>query len=202
MRVSRQQAAANRERVLDTAGELFRLRGLDGVTIADIMKAAGLTHGGFYLQFASKEALAEEACARGVRESVAALYESAVGPPDTPADGGSRHDALRRVVDDYLSVHRREDPHDACTVAALAADAWRGSPQMQEVFASGVTGMALAMGSVTGDPPAEGVPAAPDFPALATMIGAMVLSRAVHGSDPALSDRILEETRQRLIDGD
>jgi TetR/AcrR family transcriptional repressor of nem operon len=201
MRVSRKQAAANRERVLDTAGELFRLRGLDGVSIADIMKAVGLTHGGFYGQFASKEALAEEACARGVRESVAALYESAAGPPGAPADGGSRHEALRRVVDDYLSVHRREDPHDACTVAALAADAWRSSPQMQEVFASGVTGMALAMGSVTGDPPAEGVPAAPDFPALAAMIGAMILSRAVHGSDPALSDRILEETKQRLIEG-
>ncbi|MET8405550.1 TetR/AcrR family transcriptional regulator [Streptomyces sp900116325] len=201
MRVSRQQAAANRERVLDTAGELFRRHGLDGVSIADIMKAAGLTHGGFYNQFASKEALAEEACACGVRASVAALYDSAAGPPGASADGGSRQDALRRVLDDYLSVRRRDDPQEGCTVAALAADAGRSSPQMQDVFVSGVTGMAQAMGSVTGDPSADGVSASPDFPALAAMVGAMILSRAVHASDPALSDRILEETSQYLADG-
>jgi TetR/AcrR family transcriptional repressor of nem operon len=201
MRVSRQQAAANRERVLDTAGELFRRHGLDGVSIADIMKAAGLTHGGFYGQFASKEALAEEACARGVHASIAAIHDSAAGPPGTAANGGSRRDALRRVLDDYLSVHRRDNPQDGCTVAALAADSGRSSPQMQDVFVSGVTGMAKALGSVTGEPPADNACAPPDFPALAAMIGAMTLSRAVHAADPALADRILSETKERLADG-
>lgn len=201
MRVSRQQAAANRERVLDTAGELFRLHGVDGVSIADIMKAAGLSHGGFYGQFASKEALAEESCARGVRASVEAIQDSAVVPPGTGAHGGGRQYALRRVLDDYLSVRRRDDPREGCTVAALAADAGRGSPRMQDVFASGVTGMAQALGSVTGEAPADGVTASPDFPVLAAMVGAMILSRAVRASDPALSDQILEETRQYLADG-
>src|SRR5262249_60320347 len=64
MRVTREQAAANRERVLDAASMLFRRHGFDGIGVADIMKAAGLTHGGFYGQFASKEELAAEACAR------------------------------------------------------------------------------------------------------------------------------------------
>ena len=63
MRVTREQAAANRERVLDAASTLFRKHGFDGVGVADIMKAAGLTHGGFYGQFASKEDLAAEAFA-------------------------------------------------------------------------------------------------------------------------------------------
>lgn len=202
MRVSRQQAAANRERVLDSAGELFRQHGLDGVSIGDIMKAAGLTHGGFYNQFSSKEALAEEACARGVRASVAALYESAAaGRAGSTEDGGTRQEALQRVLDDYLSAHRRDDPDDGCTVAALAADAGRASPQMQEVFAAGVTGMAQALGAVTGDPPADDATASPDLPGLAAMVGAMILSRAVRSADPTLSDRILEETRDRLAGG-
>ena len=64
MRVTRKQAAANREKVLDVAGTLFRERGFDGIGVADIMKRAGLTHGGFYGQFASKDDLAAEATAR------------------------------------------------------------------------------------------------------------------------------------------
>ncbi|MGW7674532.1 TetR/AcrR family transcriptional regulator [Streptomyces sp. NPDC054775] len=201
MRVSRQQAAANRERVLDTAGWLFRQHGLDGVSIADIMRAAGLTHGGFYGHFTSKEALAEEVCARGVHASVAALHDSAAGPPGTAANGSGRRDALRRVLDDYLSAGRRDDPQEGCTVATLAADAGRSSPQMQDVFVVGVTGMAEVMGSVTGESPADGASTSPDFPALAAMVGAMILSRAVHAADPALADRILSETKERLADG-
>ena len=64
MRVTRKQAEANREKVLDVAGTLFRERGFDGIGVADIMKRAGLTHGGFYGQFASKDDLAAEATAR------------------------------------------------------------------------------------------------------------------------------------------
>ncbi|MGJ6968835.1 TetR/AcrR family transcriptional regulator [Streptosporangium sp. G11] len=205
MRVSRQQAAANRERVLESAAGLLRAHGLDGVSIADIMSAAGLTHGGFYFQFASKKALVEEACARGVRESVAAIHGSAAGPPGAVADGGDqradRPAPLRRVLDDYLSGHRRDVPQDGCTVAALSADAGRGSPELQDVFATGITGMARALGQAAGAVPVDGDPAPPDYPLLAAIVGAMILSRAVRASDPALSDRILSETRERLAEG-
>src|SRR5690349_21153030 len=200
MRVSRQQAAANRERVLDTAAGLLRVHGLDGVPIADIMSAAGLTHGGFYFQFASKKALVEEACARGVRESVAAIYESAAGPPSAEPDGGDQPTPLRRVLNDYLSSDRRDAPQVGCTVAALSADAGRGSPELQDVFTAGITGMARAVGWAAGDPSADRDSVPPDYPLLASIVGAMILSRAVHASDPALSDRILSETRERLAD--
>ena len=66
MKVSREQAAANRERILDVATRLFRERGLDGIGVADLMREAGLTHGGFYGHFASKEDLIAEACKRSL----------------------------------------------------------------------------------------------------------------------------------------
>ncbi|MDB5924847.1 MAG: TetR family transcriptional regulator, partial [Betaproteobacteria bacterium] len=69
MKVSREQAAENRERILDAAAQLFRERGFEGIGVADLMKAAGLTHGGFYGHFASKEDLMAQACARASTRS-------------------------------------------------------------------------------------------------------------------------------------
>ncbi|MEV5492617.1 TetR/AcrR family transcriptional regulator [Streptomyces bobili] len=193
MRVSRQQAAANRERVLNAASALFRVNGLTGVSIDDIMKAAGLTHGGFYGHFDSKEALTEEACARGARDSI-----TAVEPEQAPTHNGSDTGSpLRRVLDDYVSAAHRDNPQSRCTVAALASDASRASVELQHVFASGITGMARALGSVSHTPANDGA-ADPDYFLLAGMVGAIVLSRAVREADPALSDRILTETRHRL----
>ncbi len=192
MRVSRQQAAANRERVLDAAATLFRVNGLTSVSIDDIMKAAGLTHGGFYGHFDSKEALTEEACARGSRDSITAV-QHAQAPPDSGSDAGS---PLRRVLEDYVSAAHRDNPQSRCTVAALAGDAGRASVELQHVFASGITGMARALGSAGHAQVDDG--AAPDYFLLAGMVGAIVLSRAVRDADPALSDHILAETRHRL----
>ena len=70
MRVSREQAAESRERILDVASKLFREHGLDGIGVADLMKNAGLTHGGFYGHFSSKEELMAQACARALENSV------------------------------------------------------------------------------------------------------------------------------------
>ena len=64
MKVSREQAAQNRERILDAAAQLFRERGFEGIGVADLMKEAGLTHGGFYGHFSSKEDLIAQACSR------------------------------------------------------------------------------------------------------------------------------------------
>ena len=69
MKVSREQAARNRERILDTAGQLFCERGFEGIGVADMMKAAGLTHGAFYGHFSSKEDLIAQACARAFSRS-------------------------------------------------------------------------------------------------------------------------------------
>ena len=102
MRVTREQAAANREKVLHLAGTLFRQHGFDGIGVADIMKRAGLTHGGFYGQFSSKDDLAAEACARVLGNE--GWVERLTGTP-TPSLG-----ALIRA---YLSADHRDDPATA-----------------------------------------------------------------------------------------
>ena len=77
MKVSRVEAEQNRERIIDVAAKLFRERGFDGIGVADLMKSAGLTHGGFYRHFASKEDLMEQACTRALEVSLAALQQVA-----------------------------------------------------------------------------------------------------------------------------
>src|SRR5205807_1407718 len=107
MRVSRQKAAENRERIVDTASRLFREKGLDGVGLDAIMKAAGLTHGGFYGHFASKHDLAAEAVTRALERS---------------AEKQSRFTDLGDVVSDYLSEQHCTDRANGCALAALGAD--------------------------------------------------------------------------------
>ncbi len=193
MRVTREQAAINRERVLHQAAEMFREHGIDSVSIADVMKSAELTHGGFYKQFDSKEALAREACSRGLAQSIGALYDTAAAAPANP---------LRRVAEAYLSAEHRTSAGSGCTLSALAADAGRGSPELQEVFAQGAIAMARALHEIAGRT-AEGAaapPAAPaeqdlpDFALLSSLVGAVILARAVGAARPALADRILADT--------
>ncbi|MFD6285795.1 TetR/AcrR family transcriptional regulator [Streptomyces sp. NPDC060205] len=196
MRVSRQQAAVNRERVLDVASALFRVNGFNGVSIADIMRTSGLTHGGFYGQFDSKEALIEESCSRGVQNSIAEVQREPTSPTGPTASG-----SLGDVLDDYVSASHRDNPQSRCTVAALANDAGRAPTELQSIFASGVTGMARALGAASSRASGEDE-AAPDYFLLAGMVGAIVLSRAVRDADPALSDRILKDTRYGLVAAD
>jgi TetR/AcrR family transcriptional repressor of nem operon len=206
MKVSREQAAANRERVVDTAARLFRRHGFDGVPISDLMKAAGLTHGGFYGRFASKDALEREACARGARASVAKVAKVADAQARTSTRADENDTAgvpvFHQFIDAYLSTRHRDNPEDGCTVAALAGDAGRCDALIQEVFAEGVRGMAAELGRAeahaypTSTPDAGG--SSPDFAMLACIVGAVVLARAVAAADPALSGLILTETKERL----
>src|SRR5262245_24790993 len=109
MKVTREQAAENRERIVNTAARLFRERGFDGVGVADIMKGAGLTHGGFYGHFASKDDLAAEACARALEKSAmkwSAILDTDANPLDT-------------IVASYLSEAHRDRPGSGCAIAAL-----------------------------------------------------------------------------------
>src|SRR4030095_12623942 len=126
MKVSRTRAAANREKVLDVAGTLFRERGFDGVGVADIMKRAGLTHGGFYGQFASKDDLAAEATARVFGK--VGWQERQTGKAD-PSFGD--------VVRGYLSPRHRDDPGTGCLLAALGSDAARQPRAVRRAFTDG-----------------------------------------------------------------
>ena len=184
MRVTRKQAAANRERVLDVAGTLFRERGFDGIGVADIMKRAGLTHGGFYDQFASKDDLAAEATARVLGK--AGWQERLTGKADP---------SFSDMVRAYLSPRHRDDPGNGCLMSALGSDAARQSREVRRAFTDGFR--ARFSGWLTLVPGRS--QAARRKKALATMaslVGALILSRAV--DDPALSAEILKATAAEL----
>lgn len=179
MRVSREQAAKNREHVVETAARLFRERGYDGIGVADLMKEAGLTHGGFYGNFASKEQLMAEACRRAFGGSVA-HWDSIIA-----AEGPA---ALATITGRYLSRRHVEHPGQGCAVAALGADAARLSAPVRAAMTAGVKAQIDTLASLQdGDREAA-------MARYAAMIGAVVLARAV--DDSALADDILASVRQ------
>jgi len=175
MKVSKQQVQENRARIVETASALFRARGYDGVGIADLMSAAGLTHGGFYKHFRSKADLMAEAVTCGFAQKAA--LTSAADKPE--------------IVRDYLSRAHRDAMDQGCVMAALGADSARQSDEVKRAFASGLERQ-------IADLTAEGSSRAEMINTLAQMVGAMVLSRACPDDDP-LSDEILEVCRAQIL---
>jgi TetR/AcrR family transcriptional repressor of nem operon len=177
MKVTREQAAANRDKIVEAASTLFRKHGFDGIGVSDIMKAAGLTHGGFYGHFASKEVLAAEACARARRDPWAAWMDA---PPEERLEG---------VVRSYLTPRHRDDRAHGCLFAALGSDIVRQPRSVRRAFTERFRSKIDILRSLVPGRSA----AARREKALATMaglVGALMLSRAV--DDPALSEEILE----------
>ncbi len=182
MKVSREQAAANRERILDIASELFRERGFDGIGVADLMKHAGLTHGGFYGHFSSKEDLMAQACDRALIESVAKWRRVSVRSDDKP---------LTAIVKAYLSTRTSDDPGAGCAIALLAVDASGHGPKVRRSFTEGVRSLVEILAEIVPGKSrvAERKIALTTF---AGMVGALILARAV--DDPELSEEILSAT--------
>jgi TetR/AcrR family transcriptional repressor of nem operon len=184
MRVSREQAAENRERILAVAARLFRERGFDGIGVAELMQGAGLTHGGFYGHFASKDDLAAQACERALAESA--------GKWATLAD---EDDPLAAVAASYLSVRHRDDPGRGCVLAALGTDVPRQNASVRRAVTGGFNRLIDVLARLV---PGRSK-AAKREKALATMaslVGAVVLARAV--DDPALSKDILRAATNSL----
>ncbi|MER2268965.1 TetR/AcrR family transcriptional regulator [Methylobacterium oxalidis] len=174
MKVSREQVAENRRRILEAAGRLFRERGFEAVTVAEVMKAAGLTHGGFYGHFASKDDLI-----------AAALAEMVVAPGVEPV-------ALAPYAARYLSTVHRQDCAGGCPVAALGAETIRQSPKARAAMTEGLRRQIARLSAGTsGTAPEESRRAA--IGSWAAMLGAMILARL--SDDPDLSDEVLAETR-------
>ena len=194
MRVTKEQAAKNRQAILDAAGRLFRERGFDGVGVADVMEAAGFTHGGFYNHFPSKEALAAEVSSSAIRGANASFAERLAGSP-----GGA---ALSAYLHDYLSTRHRDRPAQGCTIAALAGDAARQGKEVQASFAGGLEALLeIATAEILAARGAKGKRAAAAARAEAMrlwseLVGALVLSRAVAAVNPSLGDAILEASRR------
>ena len=180
MKVTRQQAERNRKRVLDVAGRLFREKGFDGIGVDDLMKGAGLTHGGFYANFKSKEDLVAESCGRTLTELVEGWDKVA---------SEAKGDPLRAIVAGYLSVSHRDDPGNGCVFAALGADVARKSPAVRHAVTEALRPfIELLTRSVPGRSRAARRKRA--LAIYASLVGAMVLARAV--DDPALSKQILQ----------
>jgi TetR/AcrR family transcriptional repressor of nem operon len=181
VRVSKEEAAKNRERILSAAARLIRERGISSVGVDALTEAAGMTHGSLYSHFGSKERLVEEAVAYAIA-----------------AKGQEVPEALRLsdYISEYLSAAHRDGPGNGCPLAALCCDVSRQGKGVRQRFTAGVRGM---IGRLSGYMGAGLKQRQRDEAALATtasLVGALVLARAVN--DPKLSDDILRATRKRL----
>ena len=178
MRVSKERAAENRERIVTAAARLFRERGLDGVGVDALMHAAGLTHGSLYSQFGSKSRLAAEALTHALTISSERL-------------GSAR--TLEELVVRYLSREHRDRPGDGCVMAALGSEIPRQGATIRRDFTQAVRSTARQVDRLAPEGPREGDEA---LAFVATLVGALTLARAV--DDPDLSDRILASARAQL----
>lgn len=195
MKVSKAQAAENRRGIVDAASRLYRERGLSGVGVADITRDAGLTHGGLYRHFASKDALVQEACARAFDWSI------------SPLDGATPNTTVGERIQSYLSPQHRDAPGQGCPVAALAVDAARAGGELSEVFAQGIERNIARFAQLLADASARtgSATVSPEDRAramhvLATMVGGLVLARATAAAQPALSDELLTTLQAQLVE--
>ena len=177
MRVTRAQAEANREAVINVASRLFREHGFDGIGLKDLMKGAGLTQGAFYKQFESKNDLAALASRRAM-ESAARRWSSVAASSPDPVEG---------VIDMYLSADHREETGDGCPLVALGSDAARQSDDVRKTFEVGIKAHLQVLEKLLDHGAEDKTQKAQVM--LALMVGAVTLSRIV--TDQALADTLL-----------
>jgi TetR/AcrR family transcriptional repressor of nem operon len=190
MRISREKAQENREKVVAAAAKLFRERGLAGVGVDALAEAAGLTHGAVYSHFGSKDELAAEAVRAALHQSMTEWLAL--------TDGMPRAEALERLLKAYVSRSHRDHPEVGCSIAALGGEANRGADAVSDTLAEGVARFIDIMSAVS-----DGATAAERrrnaIGKGAAMVGAIVMARAA-SSDRGLSDEILKSVRAELVD--
>jgi TetR/AcrR family transcriptional repressor of nem operon len=190
-RASKEQAQSNHRRVIENSAKLMLERGIDGVSVADLMESAGLTHGGFYGHFDSKEQLAAQACMHAFENSIARWTRRAAGSA-TPADG------FKAIVEGYMSRSNRDNAGASCPAPALMADVAR-EPATSEVrarYREGVNRLLDVLQSVqTTDE--VGVGRRHALAQFSMMVGALALARATAGE--SLSDEFLASAREVLL---
>lgn len=183
MRYTAEHKQQTHRRIVDEAATAFRDHGIDGIGLVDIMKGVGLTHGGFYAHFKSKDALVEEAVSSALDQTFERLQDQVMTlPPE------QRYPALVRG---YLSRQHRDAPEQGCCYAALGADLARQPAAVREAAARRMERLVRLVGETQGQ--GEGAAQA----ALAMMVGALTLARIVE--DRERSDRILADARKALI---
>ena len=171
-----------RARIVDSARRLWKAKGYANVTIGEIMKDAGLTHGGFYAHFKSKEELFAEAA---LDTEVLDRYRAMRADPSVPAIA-----VFEAVLDVYLSAGHRDNPSEGCPLVALSEDAWRMGAGVQAAYTELTRVASERLADLLGDD-------ALAHAVLAAMVGAVQLARGV--GDDAQSLKILSDTRQILV---
>lgn len=190
-RVSREQADLNRAAIENVSAKLFREKGFNGVSVSDLMAAAGLTHGGFYGHFSSKDELAAFACASAFNHAIERWEKRIENTKDEKT-------AFKTIVDNYLSSKNVLDIGNSCPGPALAVDVAR-EPLDKPVHAAYLTGTkelveVLASLCPSVDPATRRKVALAQW---STMVGAMMLARATH--DDTIAEEILSAARTQLL---
>jgi TetR/AcrR family transcriptional repressor of nem operon len=185
MKVSREQADANHERIIDVASRMFREKGFDGVGVAELMKACGLTHGGFYGHFGSKDDLVAQAASRAFDRS-SEFWGSIATESKEP---------FSALVDRYLADARLSTPETACMFAVLAPEAARRGRPVRKVFSDGFRTLTGIIAKLL--PSQSGKKArATSIAVFSELVGALVLARSV--DDPQLAKDILQVVKSDL----
>jgi TetR/AcrR family transcriptional repressor of nem operon len=186
MRRSRAETERTHSRIVERAAVLFREHGVEGIGLAGLMQEAGLTHGGFYRHFTSKDGLVAEACTHALEESVRRMRRRAERHPDAP---------LQAVIEGFLSADHVGDAGRGCAVAALGSDIFRCGPATREAFTRGVAELITLMAELQ---PQDDARARRDaaIASFAGMLGAVIMARGV--SDPGLRRELLESMRRHL----
>ena len=187
-RAASRSKEATHERIVEVAARAIRRSGYNGTGVADIMKEAGLTHGGFYAHFPSREAMLAEAADRAGAETVAASTRiAAAGPPDQ---------ALQSLLRAYLSKAHVEGVEGGCPIAALGSEMPRQSPEVRRAATRRIKEM---IDVVARQSPEWGQSGAHEraLVTAATMVGTLLLARAV--DDPKLSEALLKAALKHLV---
>ena len=188
-RVSKADAERNRRTVVHETSRMLRRRGIEGTSVSDLMAAAGLTQGGFYKKFESKDALVAEATTHAFDELQVLLAGF--------SDEAPTHDeAKRALIDYYLSAQHRDDFEDGCPSTGLGGDLARTAPDSsaRAPYARGVEEFAAWMAE--GDRASGGSVTDESLAEVSALVGALLLSRATAGTP--LSERILQAARARI----
>ncbi|MFC0243610.1 TetR/AcrR family transcriptional regulator [Rhodopseudomonas telluris] len=188
MRYSKEHKLETHARIVQKASVRLREKGAHGVGVADLMKEAGLTHGGFYAHFASREQLLIEAFAYAMDRSTDRWRKLAA---DTP-----REQRLALIVDNYLSATHRDDPGRGCAVPALGAEIARESPKTRKAFAAKLDEMIDAIASEYVEAPPK-TARKQAMATLATLMGTLLLARIAGTGE--LSDTILQAGREAVL---
>jgi TetR/AcrR family transcriptional regulator, transcriptional repressor for nem operon len=175
MRYPAKETAAKHERIVKEASRLFRERGFENVSVGEVMKAAGLTHGAFYAHFGSKQEL----------EQAAVAYGQTLSAQRARSNGATKK-GRQAYADRYLSTRHRDNPGDGCTMAALGQEIARSTPEVKAAFEQGLEEILAAGGGERREAIFQ----------TAALLGGVVLARAVRSEQ--LSDEILRAVRQKI----